>query len=84
MHSYLRKNFLKAAGHLNRSPLSMDEVRIGVAGIHDISCAVLATTALRCNTQINLDVFKAFALQGVLLNYLVRNAVADANDHDGR
>lgn len=51
---------------------------------YDVERARLATSALRCNTQLELDVFKAEACLCVAGYFTVGYAMADADDHGDR
>ena len=49
---------------------------------NDVSGAVFTFAALRCNTQLKLNVIKAHARPNMAMNFAVRNALADTNNHD--
>lgn len=53
-----------------------------MALFNDVARAVFAAPALGGNTQIELDVIKALAFTGVVDDFFVRDAAADANNHD--
>jgi hypothetical protein len=83
-HSCLSgKNGLQTARHHHGLPGSVHEGRVGVATLDHLAGTVFAASALGGNAQIYLDIFKALPFTGVLVNFLVRDAMADANDHGG-
>ena len=48
---------------------------------HNVTGTVFALTALCCNTQFKLNVVKAHACPHVAMDFAVRNALADTNNH---
>jgi hypothetical protein len=54
----------------------------GTALRHDVPGATFALTALRCNAQFELDIFKAHTSTRVAGNVAIRDAMANTDDHD--
>lgn len=69
------------ACHGDGFPGSVHHGGVGVAALYDIACTVLAPATLRGHTQIDLDILKALAFTGVMVNLFVGYAVADTNNH---
>lgn len=69
------------AGHGDGFPGTVHHGGVGVAALHDIACTVFAAAALGGHAQIDLDVFKALAFTGVMVDLFVGYAVADTNNH---
>lgn len=76
------KKKLQVTRHHHGLPCAVNQGRIGVALVYHVTRAVFATTTLGSNAQIYLDIFKALPFTGVLVNFLVRDAMADANNHE--
>lgn len=69
------------ARDLHGFPGAVHQGSVRMAAFHDIARAVFAATALRGDAEVNLYVLKALAFTRVLVNFFVRYAAADTNNH---